>query len=451
MKKLIFTALAVGAISSAFAQQKIDNRNDIRFKAANTVSPISSNQLGKTAVPGWYSPTDWAERAGASPYMKTYVNFILPDSLPKYIDENDTIRRFYNISYGQVIDPKDDFIDLTDDPGIKMTKWTGYTVDSVNLVYIYVRNVDTKIVGGNTVDVVDTLILNYFTITSSVTGITTGTLNGGEIFARPGWSVPTLGPTNYVAAYTQKIPLTRDDSTIALNNEGGFENSWRLKQKTIPVPVGLQVAKGGAKNNLVAFTVGFKLGHDYDSNSVMIYQKDPVAFPLSNPRANYFGYQFSSNEGTDEQQVKQTTFYTNSLFATKTSAYTAGGGTSWDGYIPGNSYFDKQYASVDMHLTSLNTGLKDINNDNFAMTNVYPNPATVNGTAVMGFNLKSASTVTVTVLNIAGQQVKTVINKNFSAGEHAEQFDLAGLKPGIYMVNMTVNGVSATKKLTITE
>jgi hypothetical protein len=69
----------------------------------------------------------------------------------------------------------------------------------------------------------------------------------------------------------------------------------------------------------------------------------------------------------------------------------------------------------------------------------------------MGFNLKSSSTVAVNIYNIAGQQVKSVINKTYAAGEHAVEFDLAGLKAGIYMVNMTVNGVSQTKKLTITE
>jgi hypothetical protein len=448
MKKLIFTALAVGAISSAFAQQKIDNRNDQRFKAENRVSSPANGTFGKTQIPGWFSPTRWAEAAGASSFMKTYVQFVMPDSLVKYIDEADTIRRPYNISYGQIIDPKDDNIDLTDDITIKMNKWTGYTVDSINMIYLYVRNVDTKIVGGNTEDVVDTLIINYFTVPNN--GIKKNTLVGsGELVAYPGWSVPSLMPTTMIA--TQKIPLTRDDSTFANNNNGGFENSWRLKQKTFAAPAGITVASKGVADNLIGYTINFKLGHDYDSNSVMIYQRDPVAFPITNARSNYFGYSLAINEGTTEQQVEQTKFYTNALFTTKASAYTASGGSSWSGYIPGNAYFESQYAETDAHLTSLNTAVKEIKNDNFAMTNVYPNPATVNGTAVMGFNLKTASVVTVKVLNIAGQQVKTVINKNFSAGEHAEEFDLAGLKPGIYMVNMTVNGVSATKKLTITE
>lgn len=448
MKKLIFTALAVGAIGSAFAQQKVDNRNDQRFKAANTVSSPAQRNMGKAEISDWYDPTEWASSAGASSFIKTYVQFVMPDSLPKYIDAGDTIRRPYNISFGQIIDPKDANIEQsTVNPGIQMNKWTGYTVDSVNLIYLYVRNVDTRIVGGNTVDVVDTLIVNYFTMPNS--GITKGTLNGGEIFAVPSWSVPTLMPTRFITS--QKILLTRDDSTTATNSNGGFENAWRQKQKTFAVPAGLMVASKGIADNLIGYTVNFKLGHDYDSNSVMIYQRDPVAFPLTNPRCNYFGYSLAINEGTTAQQITQTKFYTNALFAGKTSAYNPNGATAWSGYVPGNAFFEKQYLNAQVHLTTLNTGIKEIKNDNFSVSNVYPNPATVNGTAVMAFNLKTSSVVTVNIFNIAGVQVKTVINKNMAAGEHAEEFDLAGLKPGIYMVNMTVNGVSATKKLTITE
>jgi hypothetical protein len=101
--------------------------------------------------------------------------------------------------------------------------------------------------------------------------------------------------------------------------------------------------------------------------------------------------------------------------------------------------------------TSGNVGIKDINNDEFAMTSVYPNPAQVGGTAVLGFNLLNAGTVRIAVYNIAGQLVKHAINAKYTVGAHEESIDLTGLKAGIYMVNMTINGASITKKLTITE
>src|SRR6187431_985646 len=119
MKKLIFTTLSVMAVGTAFAQKPmIDNSNDPKFRAANSVlSPAQKAKTGqnKNVVADWYSPTDWAEGAGA--VNTGYVQFVMPDSLCKYIDEDDTIRRPYNISFGQIIDPKDDNIDLSSNPG----------------------------------------------------------------------------------------------------------------------------------------------------------------------------------------------------------------------------------------------------------------------------------------------------------------------------------------------
>lgn len=458
MKKLIFTSLMVTAAGmfSANAQKSqapIDNRGDQTFKPSNYVempSKRNNAKLGKVdQISDWYSPSDWAGAAGADPFFQSFVNFVMPDSLAKYIDEGDTISRFYSMGVGQIMDPKDDNIDQSTNPGIKLTKYTGYKVDSIALAYLYVRNVATKDDGmGGTVAVKDTLIISYFTAPNN--GIKKSTITG-EIVANVNWDKPSLSPTGYIGQ--QKIVLDEMDSTSANNSQGGFENSWGTSVKVIGVdiPGGLNVASKAIADNIVGFTVKFKPGHPYDSNSVMIYQRDPVAFPLTNKRSNYFGYRYFSNSGTPEQQVSQTKYYNNSLMASKDAAYVTPKNNGWVGYVAGNAYFNTQYLQSDFHLTTTNVGLNDIKNDNFAMTNVYPNPATENGTVVFGFNLKSSSTVAINIFNIAGQQVKSVMNETFTAGEHAKQFDLAGLKPGIYMVNMTVNGSSITKKLTITE
>jgi hypothetical protein len=307
---------------------------------------------------------------------------------------------------------------------------------------------------GNQVPVKDTLIIQWYTVPGG--RITKGTLqaqNGSpaQVFATVGWNISTLSPTNFLGS--TKIVLDENDSTTVRSNDGGFENAWTTKVKMIGFDQPITIAPKGVSDNLVAFTFQFKPGHAYDSNSVMIYQADTnqFPFPAGATRTNYFGYRFFQNAGTIEQQVPQTKFYNNSLFVDKNSGYFPSSNGSWSGYIPGNAFFENRYLQADVRLTSTNVGLKDIKNENFAMTSVYPNPANVNGTAVMGFNLRSASTVSISIYNIAGQLAKTVINKNYAAGEHAEEFSLAGLNPGIYMVNMTVNGVSQTKKLTITE
>jgi hypothetical protein len=83
------------------------------------------------------------------------------------------------------------------------------------------------------------------------------------------------------------------------------------------------------------------------------------------------------------------------------------------------------------------------------MTNVYPNPAPVNSMAVAGFNLKQSGKVKISIINLVGQEVKTVAEGNYAAGETAVNVDLNGLNAGVYFVKMTMNGTSETRKLTI--
>jgi hypothetical protein len=70
---------------------------------------------------------------------------------------------------------------------------------------------------------------------------------------------------------------------------------------------------------------------------------------------------------------------------------------------------------------------------------------------MVAFNLKNDAKVDVSIVNIMGQEVKKMDSKNYPSGSSVAEFDLAGLQAGIYMVNMTVNGVSQAKKLIITE
>lgn len=444
MKKLIYSTLALTLTGSfAFAQKAPIHQTGPRFKSENSdVQTVKrTTSLGKATVSGWYEPVELGGTGGASTFMQSFVQFVLPDSIPKYIDEADTIFRPQDISFGQVIDPKDDKIDLTANPGLKLSKFANYSLDSLYFAYLYVRYQN----------VTDTLYVKYFR-TAQPQGIRKGTLNGtpSEVYAVPVWDRNTMTSQNYI--HVDTILLTDADSTLVIDNNGGFENSWRVKIKELAPSVPINVTGTNTIDNLIGFTVHFKPGHAYDSNSVYVYQKDETQFPLppTNPRMNYFGFRFYSNEGTDDQQNRQLKFYTNSGRCTKQSAYEPTGTTAWDGYIPGNAFFDHIYVQCGMKLTATNVGTKDIKNNEFAMTEVYPNPATTGTTATWGFNLKNDSKVEFTVTNLFGQQVKT-FSRAYSAGQQAEEISLENMKPGVYFFSMTVNGTTETKKLTITE
>lgn len=454
MKKLIYSAAMLFVSLSAFAQKTVVQGKPGHTDATTTVgSPVNTKAtLGKASVSSWYDPIDWLNSfTGGGSTVTTFVDFLMPDSTAIFVNEGDTAQRFYSIAVGQIVDPRDNVIDLTDDPGIKLTKFNGYNVDSVYLSYLYVRNVDSIDDGmGGKMPVVDTLIIRYF-LPSALT-FRSLTATPPFVFAEVAWNMSQLSPTGFVAE--EKVLLTRNDSTIASNNNGGFENAWRTKTLTRGVPSGVVVPAQGntSSQNVAGVTFQFKPGMPYDTGSVLVYQRDPVNFPSYRKRVNYFGYRTAQNAQT-ATQWRSTTNYNHSLFSDKENAYYASGtiNNGWDGFIPGNAFFAGRNIFCGFHFTSGNASINDIKNSTFAMTNVYPNPASVNGTAVAGFNMKQAGNVKITLVNIVGQEVKSLINKSYASGEHAVEFDLSGLNAGVYFVNMTVNGVSETRKLTIAE
>ncbi len=452
MKRLIYSSVILFLPLSGFAQKKLVESKPIDTRL---VTPKDSNlnlklTLAKSGFSHyWYDPIDWLiALANGGGEVTTYTDFLMPDSNAVFVNENNSDQRFYSIAVGQVVDPHDNVIDLTDDPAIKLSPFLSYYVDSVYLRYLYIRNVDSidNGMGGKT-PIVDTLIIRYFTPTTLT--FRTLTTTPPFVVAEVAWKMNQLSPIGYFAE--DKVLLSKTDSTTAGNINGGFENQWNTKILKRATPTSIYLpAQGNTTPSIVAVTFQFKPGMAYDTGSVMAYQRSPVNFPSHRKRVNYFGYLATQNNSTYQWRSK--TFYNHSLFSKKENAYYPGGAINdgWHGFVPGNTFLAGRNIFCGLHLSSY-TGLNDLKNSTFAMTKLYPNPACVNGTAVAGFNLKQAGNVKITLVNIVGQEVKSLINKSFAAGEQAVEFDLSGLNAGVYFVNMTVSGVSETRKLTIAE
>ncbi len=465
MKKLIFTALSSLTMMGAFAQAPIHNSPEtFQCGTIKGMIPKSSNGFGKTAATNYYEPYLWvgaADNSGNAIFPRN-VSFLFPDSTVKYIKADGSVTFMPGATnFGQVLDPKDDNILLSSSPDIIMSKYNSYSLDSIYFTYLYVRNVDSVSngVGGKNA-VVDTLFIDYF-VTSA---LPTSTINFTaplvkEIYAAPNYDITNRKPTGQTL--TQTILLTRKDSTTTgTGNSGDPESSWGLNTYQAKVPAGININSGrNQTQNYVGYNIRFKPGHNYykgsdivDSASIMVYQKDPSTLPAGSTRVNYFGYLYYSNGTTSPYpaQTAQTKFYTNSIIGGKAASY-PNNPQGWAGYVPGNAFYAHQYLQTGLQLTSGNLGINEIKNDNFAMSNVFPNPAHIGEGAALAFNLKNSSNVTVEIFDLVGQLVKTIANKNFASGENSLYLDLAGMKTGVYFVNMNSNGSTVTKKLTITE
>ncbi|MCK5137438.1 MAG: T9SS type A sorting domain-containing protein [Bacteroidales bacterium] len=95
---------------------------------------------------------------------------------------------------------------------------------------------------------------------------------------------------------------------------------------------------------------------------------------------------------------------------------------------------------LDIGVGISNNRLADFN------TSVYPNPA--NQTATVQFNVKQSATVDIVVMSVLGQTVHQHAN-SYSQGIQNELIDVSGFAPGLYFVEVQMNGQQQVQKLLV--
>jgi len=132
----------------------------------------------------------------------------------------------------------------------------------------------------------------------------------------------------------------------------------------------------------------------------------------------------------------------------------------------GNSNSPKDYSFVDDKVVSgkYSYRLKQIDNDGqfeyskvieidvngtkkFELTQNYPNP--FNPTTTIQFQLPQAGLVKLTLYNILGQEMKTLVNETKEAGTHTVNFDASDLNSGVYIYKIESGSFTQTRKMTL--
>ena len=121
-------------------------------------------------------------------------------------------------------------------------------------------------------------------------------------------------------------------------------------------------------------------------------------------------------------------------------------------YPPATGYYDyMNYVYVGKYendlesLSTVNGDEKEIVPSNFVLNQNYPNP--FNPLTKISYGLDIASNVRLSLYDVRGGFVETLINKRINAGTHDFMLDASHLSSGVYFYTMTVNGVSQTRKL----
>ena len=91
------------------------------------------------------------------------------------------------------------------------------------------------------------------------------------------------------------------------------------------------------------------------------------------------------------------------------------------------------------------TNYKNFVPDNFSLKHNYPNP--FNPSTTIEFSIKENSNVNLSIYNLLGQKVSTMINQPMSAGFHSVQFNANNLSSGIYFYKLTTGENSKVMKM----
>lgn len=81
----------------------------------------------------------------------------------------------------------------------------------------------------------------------------------------------------------------------------------------------------------------------------------------------------------------------------------------------------------------------------FVLTQNYPNP--FNPTTTIHFSIPEKGLVRLSVFNILGEEIRTLVSEEMPAGAHQVQFDGRDLQSGIYYYSLETAGFRETKKL----
>ena len=118
--------------------------------------------------------------------------------------------------------------------------------------------------------------------------------------------------------------------------------------------------------------------------------------------------------------------------------------------IAGGNNLDDLRTSIASARSVYQSIITDVNNKkavvySFNLSQNYPNP--FNPTTIINYSLPKASNVKLTIYNLLGQIVATIVNSFKQAGKHSIQFSAANIASGVYIYTINAGNFFASRKM----
>lgn len=81
----------------------------------------------------------------------------------------------------------------------------------------------------------------------------------------------------------------------------------------------------------------------------------------------------------------------------------------------------------------------------YLLSQNYPNP--FNPSTNIDFSIPNTGLVTIKIFDVTGREVKTLVNKEYAAGNYKVTFDASYLSTGVYFYTLISGGFVETKKM----
>ncbi len=217
----------------------------------------------------------------------------------------------------------------------------------------------------------------------------------------PKWNEPLNGPGNSIDVANSMV-LSKNSQSIYVT---GYSKSSQQSPRYDILTVKYKLSNGELQDSTRFNTTGFD-----ESNASAIALNDEGDIYISG---------FSSPLDPNKQEA--------SVLRKKTCMLTL-----------------KYPGTLDFQHGNSHSGSDNIEK-NLTLNQNFPNP--FNPTTVISFIIPKDAFTKVTIYDMLGKEVKTLVSENLSAGVHTVQFDGSNLSSGIYFYELNVNGIKNIKKM----